>query len=343
MIAASATTLLAAIGTSRLLARVSPARAIPPAMGLSAVLFGVEWLWLQRDPGPATVAVYLHLSALSLVLFSGFWSLVNERFDPYTAKGVVARAGGFGALGGALGGLAALVVAPRVGVQALLPTFALLHTVCGVAVLALGRPVARVSAGQEEGEAGAQSGLRSVLGSRFLLQMAGLVILVQGTEQFLDYAFKAAADVALTDEASLVQFFAFFYTASNLVAFGLQTGIGPRALAKLGIGGTLAVLPAAIMLTAATGAAFQRLWTVALARAAQSVVSVSFFKAGFELLWTPVPLEAKRPAKVYVDVGANALGEMVGAGLVLALVSLVVGVPGWVFWPWPPWRRWAPC
>jgi hypothetical protein len=160
--------------------------------------------------------------------------------------------------------------------------------------------------------------------------MAGLIILVQATEQLIDYIFKATAAGAYPDEASLVSFFAIFYTASNLLAFGLQAGLGPRALATIGLGGTLAILPAAVAFASAGAALFQRIWSVSLARAANAVFAVSFFKAGFELLWTPVPAETKRPAKVYVDVAAGGLGDLAGAGLVLLMVAWIADLPGTV-------------
>jgi AAA family ATP:ADP antiporter len=328
MIAASAASLLAAIGVSRLLSRVVPARAIPVAMVVSGLAFLGEWLWLRAAPQPGSVAVYLHLASISLVLFSGFWSVVNERFDPYTAKGVVARAGGFGALGGVLGGLVALGLAPRIGVETLLPGFAVLHLACGGVVFALGGPSRPDRPEEVEPNAPGGAGLGSVLGSPLLVKMAGLIILVQAAEQLIDYVFKATAAGAYADEASLVSFFAVFYTASNLLAFGLQTGLGPRALATIGLGGTLAILPAAVAFATAGAALFQRIWSVSLARAANAVFAVSFFKAGFELLWTPVPAETKRPAKVYVDVAAGGMGDLAGSGLVLLLVAWIADLPG---------------
>ena len=96
--------LTVAIVVSRFLSHLNPARSVPFTLGLSALLLFGEWRLVEALPRMGAVAVYLHLSALTLVLFSGFWSVVNERFDPYTAKTVVARASGFGALGGVLGG-----------------------------------------------------------------------------------------------------------------------------------------------------------------------------------------------------------------------------------------------
>ncbi len=325
MIAAAGASLLAAIAVSRFLSRMAPARAVPVAMLVSGALLFGEWVLVRRAPGVGAIAVYLHLAALSLVLFSGFWSIVNERFDPYTAKGVVARAGAAGCLGGILGGGVAMQLAPRIGATTLLPSFAALHVAAAAVAFALGG-VAGSGRAHPRAEAGT-SGMRALFASPLLVQMALLVVLVQGTEQLVDYVFKATAAASYPDEASLVRFFAIFYTAANAVAFVLQSTLGPRALQVLGVGGTLALLPSAVALASSGAALFQRIATVSLARGASSVMSTSFFKAGIELLWTPVPADTKRPAKVYVDVGASGLGELAGSGLVLLLVASFAKLP----------------
>ena len=51
--------------------------------------------------------VYLHMGVFGATLVSAYWSLVNERFDPYTAKRIIGRIGTGASLGGALGGLIA--------------------------------------------------------------------------------------------------------------------------------------------------------------------------------------------------------------------------------------------
>lgn len=50
--------------------------------------------------------VYLHFAAVGSLLISGFWSLINERFDPRSAKKRITRIASGGTLGGLLGGLA---------------------------------------------------------------------------------------------------------------------------------------------------------------------------------------------------------------------------------------------
>jgi hypothetical protein len=61
-------------------------------------------------------------------------------------------------------------------------------------------------------------------------------------------------------------------------------------------------------------------WTAAIARGAEIVTRNSVYRAGYELIYAPLPEDDKRPAKVMLDVGADRLGDLLGAQLVTLLV-----------------------
>jgi hypothetical protein len=330
MVAAAVVSLLGSVLMSRLLARRAPQAVVPVALLISGGLFVAEWRLVRVAPGIGSVAVYLHFAALGAVLLSGFWSVVNESFDPHGGKGIVARIGGFAALGGVLGGLSAGQLAPLLGVDALLLVLALLHVACAVCVLGIGAPAAeRVQA--TAAEPGPSSGLAVLRRTPFLLQMAALVVLLAVTETLVDYALKVEAKTRFADEESLIRFFAVFYTLIGLGAFLLQTVAGAHVLRRLGLGGAMALLPATIATTGASAALLPGLWTLVLARGGSAILTSSFFRAGFELLYTPIPQETKRPTKAYVDVGAQRVGDLAGGALILALLLLVPGMPAGVF------------
>ncbi len=326
MVGAAAASFLAAALVSLFLHRLNPGRAVPVAMALSGSLLFAEWRLVEAIPRAGAIAIYLHLSSLSLVLFSGFWSVVNERFDPYSAKEVVARVSGFGALGGVLGGSVAVQVADRFEPEDLLPGFALLHVVVAIVVWQLGSALRRAPPPVET-DSEPSGVLGDLAGLPLVLKMALLLGAVEGTEKLVDYAFKATAVETWDTEAELLRFFALFYTATSVLAFALQTSVGPRLLRWLGVGGGLAVMPAAVAIASGGAALFQQIWTVSIARGANSVMASSLFKASFELLWTPIPNATRRRSKVIVDVGASGLGELAGSGLLLILVSWIAGVP----------------
>jgi hypothetical protein len=324
MIAAALVSLLSAAAMSRLLARKGPFRVVPAAFALSALLFAAEWLLLSAAPGFATVALYLHSAAFGALLISAFWSVANERFDPHCGKPTFARIGSFAALGGVMGGVVAGPLSALLGVPAMLLVLCALHLACAAAVLGVGGGRAPRPAAPAEPRG---SALRQLRERPLLLQMAALVGVLAVVDSLLDFALKSEAAAALAGREALIRFFAVFYTAVGLVSFGLQASLGPRVLRGLGLGGAMALAPSVVLLAGGVAGAFTRLWTVALVRGAGSAAANSFFRSGFELLYTPLPPAAKRPTKAYVDVGAQRLGDLVGGGSILALLALVPGLP----------------
>ena len=53
----------------------------------------------------AAIAVYVHTAIYGSAAVSAFWSLVNERFDPHSAKKIVGRIASGGTIGGVVGGV----------------------------------------------------------------------------------------------------------------------------------------------------------------------------------------------------------------------------------------------
>jgi hypothetical protein len=99
MIGSAVASSLAVLGFSAAMGRRSPARIVPLALGAGTVLLLGEWGLSLVQPRLAAIAVYLHMAAFGATVVSGFWSLVNERFDPYLARRVMGRIGVGASLG----------------------------------------------------------------------------------------------------------------------------------------------------------------------------------------------------------------------------------------------------
>ena len=107
MAAAAVLAIPAAESSGRLLARFGPARVVPSIFGLNSLLFLIEWSLLGVNPRVASGLVYVHASVLGAIGISAFWSLLNERFDPHSAKALMARVAAAAAFGGLAGGVGA--------------------------------------------------------------------------------------------------------------------------------------------------------------------------------------------------------------------------------------------
>jgi len=320
MMASAVVSVAAVLAMSRLLARFGPARLIPGLYLASAVLLAGQWAVAGNAPRVAAVALYVHVAALNSILISGFWSLINERFDPYSAKRAIARLAAASTFGGLVGGLAAGGLAALANTNANLLMLAAMHLACAVTVGLIGRGAARAA----PAEGPPPDLLAPLRRSPMIRRMAILALLAATTAAVLDFILKAQASAALSHD-ELITFFSYFYTAVGLGTFLVQAAVGNRALRWLGLGGTMVAWPLAIVVTG-LGALFVRtLAAVTLMRASANLLYNSFFRAGFEVLYTPVPPADKRTGKVLIDVGADRLGDLVGGLVVMGLLLLPFG------------------
>lgn len=317
-----ASALLSAFGValmSRGMSRFGPARLVPFLFALSGAIFVGEYALAGGATQLAAALIYVHVAVLGSLLISGFWSVVSERFDPHTAKRVVSRVTAGATSGGLIGGLVAERVAAWLDARAMLLVLAAMNLICALGVYRAGK-------GSEHQDArdagGVLTGLSYLQEAPYLKLLAVLVTLGALTSGLVDYAFKAEAAAHYGSREELMTFFAIFYTATGLVTFLGQSLLSRPALDKLGLGGTIALLPASVLVGGVLGTVVTRLWTVVLVRGVGNVLENSLYTSGYQLLFTPLPPEKKRPTKTVIDVGFDRLGGAIGSALVMAVLAV---------------------
>lgn len=319
VIAAAAASMVAVFAATRAYATLGPARVVPAAFGVSGALYVAEWYAADTWARPVAVVLYLHTAIFGALVISGFWSVVNERFDPHTAKRVIGRIGTGATLGGVAGGLLAERVGAIFDANAMLLALGLLNVIAAVGITQM--TPERRPAPMPESTMNALSILRR---APYLRALAGLVLLTAVTAQLLDYAFKAEAAAHFEQGSEdLLSFFALFHVAAAVLSLVLQFGLARRALERLGVAGSAACLPAVVLVTALVSAGITQLATVVVARASELVMANSIFRNGYELLYTPIAPAKKRPTKALIDVAVNRLGDALGSGVVLIAIAVV--------------------
>ncbi len=283
-----------------------------------------EWVLLDYQPGIASIVLYLHMAVFGAILISGFWSIINERFDPHSAKQRVARIAAAATLGGVIGGMLADTVASQLNVRSMLLFLSGLHMVCLVAVMGIGTQTRAVPV---EHQARTRSAFTIISHTPYLQWMAALMVLIAVMAALVDYAFKAEAAAHYKDTESLVAFFGSFYAFIGVLGFVLQTLLGRRILQRFGIGATIAILPAVVALFGIFGTVVTHLWTMIMMRGSHAVFVTSLFRSAFELLYTPLPRHKKRPTKTIIDVASDRLGDLIGSGIILLLLFLLPDLP----------------
>lgn len=322
MAAASVLSLVVVAFVPMVTARVTPRRLMPILFAASGVGLILEWLLFAVSHHLGAIAIYIHTSVFGPIIITTFWSLINERFDPHTAKAAVARIGGGGTLGGVLGGLAAWRAASFIGIHSSIVMLAVINLLCFASVLAIRAPVVGPTAKGEEGRTvGDAIGLLRT--APFLRNLAILVMVGAILSSVLDYILGVQAVEDIGRGPELLAFFSLFGLVVSVLSFGVQAVLGRVAVEKVALAAHIAVLPGVVILGGAVGLAVPGLASAAILRGAEMVQRNTLFRSAYELLYTPVPELQKRATKALIDVGFDRAGTVVGSVITMVLIYVV--------------------
>ena len=308
---------LFAVVSAKILHRYGPFRVIPAGYLLSVGLHVAEWLLLPAFPRPVSAVIYLHVVALGSVLLSGFWALANEAFDPLEARQKFGRIAAYGTLGAIGGGLVVGEIASLFSNSAVLVFLLVLQLVCGAALLRFPQPKSRITR-QEIPPL-----TKTLAGAPYLLQVAGLVALVNLAAAALDFLFKQQSQAHIGRGVALTKFFAMFWVITSVGSFLAQIGASRYWLNRFGLGRTVATLPVGVAGASLLALVSPGAVVLGLTRALEQVLRGSLFRSGYELFYAPMPDAEKRSVKSVIDIGADRAGDGIG----YALVQLILGLP----------------
>jgi AAA family ATP:ADP antiporter len=315
MLVAALVGLATVLGTARAMARFGPARVVPVLLVASGAIHLVEWQLVGGYRREAVLLVYLHVSIAGGVLVSGFWSIVNERFDPHALRRIAGVLSAGAAAGGLLGGLAARTLAATHGFGTMLVGLAASTVVAGALALRL-RHRSTPSSGLEVAEPDLPGKSGSYLG-----KMAMLVTLVGLSSAVIDFAFKTSVSSEIRSGPELLRFFALFYMIVSIVSVLFQLTLSRFMLTNLGLGASLAALPATVAVLGLVSIVAPGAAMLSLLRGSGVVLESSLFRAAYEPLYAPLPLREKRSKKSLIDVACDRLGEVLGSGAILAAAA----------------------
>ncbi len=285
-----------------------------------AVVFAVLWVLEKAHSTYIYSVIYVAVEVMGALCLVQFWTLANELFNAQEAKRLYAIIGSGGTFANILLGLASAWVARTMGTQALLMmcAFLLLGT-AGASFLGgrLGRQrlFARAASGKPSA-AKRTGGAARVLGDNHLRTVALLSAVTFFTTTLIDFQFKVvAADKLHGDQ--LAAYFGYFSAVVGALALVLQLFGTSRVLARAGVVGALAVLPLSLAFGNAALLIFPALWAASMAKGADTLFRYSINDATTQILYLPVPAQARVSAKAFIDgvVKPVAIGL---SGLVLA-------------------------
>ncbi|MEO1696586.1 MAG: Npt1/Npt2 family nucleotide transporter [Planctomycetota bacterium] len=296
---------------------------------------------------------FVWLSVMNLFMTGLFWSLMADCFGPEESRRVFPTIAVGGTLGALLGSAAAWAVSGypfelfgkelfELGVKLTAPQ--MMTVAAGFVALAGAASVAmsRIRPRRDEGPAErprrsamreALDGMRLAVRSRYLLFIASYIALLAVLATFLYFTQNALVLAAQDSESGRVGAFASIDFWTQFATLVVQLLVTARLMRWLGVGWTLALLPAMVLVGYGVLAAGEiAAWSAASMLGAITVIQ-AVFRAGKyailrparESLFTVLDRDEKYKAKSLIDTFVYRAGDTAGAGVSAGLSALALG------------------
>jgi ATP:ADP antiporter, AAA family len=277
---------------------------------------------------------FIWTSVFNLFVVSVFWALMVDVFDSEQGK----RLFGVIAAGATLGGLAGSSITASLA-KDVPATYLLLGSVILLegAVFSV-RRLARLSGvlhqrpAAQSGESpiggNILAGLTHAFKSPYLVNVSVYILLFAITSTFLYFQQAEIARQSFADRGARTAFFARIDLWVNVLTLGAQLFLTGRVLRAIGIGLTLALLPALSVLGFGILAMTPTLAVLVIYQVLRRAGNFAFARPSREVLFTVVPREDKYKAKSFIDTVIYRTGDQVGAWSYAALGFLGLAMTG---------------
>lgn len=310
-----------------------PRERLVPAVYLffASSLLGFHLILQSDDPGWAVWgarAFYVWISVYNLFVVSVFWSLMADIFDQRQGKrlfGIIAAGGSMGAIFGP--GMAALL-AQIAGTTQLLPAAAAL--LFGALICARQLTQRRSDQTRPHGAlgGGVWEGVGEVVRQRRLQGIALFIWLYTTLATFLYFEQAHIVAAAFSDSGDRTTTFALIDLAVNLLTVGLQLFVSGRLLQGIGIGRSLALVPALLATGFAALAIAPVLAVLAGVQIMRRAGNYGITRPAREVLYTGVDRTARYKAKNFIDTVVYRGGDALAGWLYTALKSVGLSAGG---------------
>jgi len=333
---------------SKLAIKTSLERAVSWAMGVSALCLVGFWCLVALKLGWMLYVFNVWVSLFSIVLVSQGWLVAANVFDTRSAKRLYGLLGLGSVLGAAFGGSFTALTAKLVGSRNLL--------LASVAMVALAYAAFRCAIAQkaaalggargterEEAQFTLQDVVRSIGRSRHLQLIVGIITLTFIVGVLVEFQFQAMASLRYKGDQLAAFFGTFQGIYQNLVSIPLQFLATAAVVQRLGVGGTLRIMPTSLATASVGIIAMPGLATTMLAELTESAARYTVNRTGMELLYLPLPADLRNRTKAFVDICMDRMGRGLGGALLALLLALglrdvrelsvlVMGLAGvWIF------------
>ncbi|KQO66017.1 MFS transporter [Methylobacterium sp. Leaf87] len=294
---------------------------------VSLYLAGPEGdVWIGR-------AFFIWLSIFNLFVVSVFWATVVDVFSTEQGK----RLFGFIAAGATLGAIAGsattAILARDVPTWALLIGAAVLLEAAVFSMRGLARlsdrlhqrPVAGDVAPADAIGGSAFAGITRTFRSLYLLNIGLFLLLFSVTSTFLYFEQAKIAKESFANRGAQTAFFASVDLLVNALTLGVQFFLTGRIVRRIGVGPSLALLPAASVLGFAALAVSPTISAIVVFQVLRRAGNFAIARPIREVLFTVVPREDRYKAKNFLDTVVYRTGDQIGAWSFAGIGALGLG------------------
>lgn len=277
---------------------------------------------------------FIWTSIFNLFVVSVFWALMVDVFDSEQGKRIFGFIAAGATLGGILGSSLTALLAKQVPAAYLLVGSAVILEVAVFSVRRLSRlsPALQrnpADRGDEAPIGGSMfSGLTHAFRSTYLVNVSVFILLFTITSTFLYFQQAEIARNSFADRGARTAFFARIDLLVNILTLGAQLFLTGRVLRTIGVGLTLAALPALSALGFGTLAMAPTIAVLVIYQVLRRAGNFAFARPTREVLYTVVPREDKYKAKCFIDTVVYRTGDQVGAWSYAGMGFLGLGMTG---------------
>ena len=270
-----------------------------------------QTIWIGR-------AFFIWISIFNLFVVSVFWALIVDTFNSEQGK----RLFGFIAAGATIGAITGssitATLARHVPTPLLLVGAIVLLEVAVFSVRHLSRLSEALNARPQEAASqpvggNVFAGITHPFKSAYLANVSLFILLFAITATFLYFQQASLVRDNFHDRGAQTAFFAQIDLAVNVITLIVQLFFTGRIVGVLGVGVTLAILPALTLLGFGALAALPAVSTLVVFQVLRRSSDYAIARPTREVLYTVVPREDRYKAKSFIDTVVYRSGDQIGA------------------------------
>lgn len=270
------------------------------------------------------VAFYIFVDIFGVVLAEQFWSLADGTYRSEEGRRWYGFVGTGGLIGGIVGGLLAAFLIRYTPLQT--PDLMLVAAALVGLILGLTWAMNRWGLLQRSDEieshpavAMSAGGWRLIAGSRYLVLIAGALLLAQTISPLVEYQFLHIIEATYPEREARTAALSLFFSVMGGVSVAVNLVLTPLILNYMGVLSGLLVQPLALAVSAGGFMLHPTLIPAAIMKICDRGLSYSINRAAKELLYIPVEPMVMYQAKAWIDMFGYRLFKALGALIIIGL------------------------